>query len=126
MMNNKSSNENRRCAGRFIGFVGTRLMFLAVGGGIGAAIALLFAPKSGNELRTDISEAARNGFEDVAHKAKRVQEHYETARKRGSFVMNAAKYNAVTIKNEISSDAAKIGAMLEDARKDVVAAVKVN
>ena len=33
----------------------TKLTYLLIGGGIGAVIALLFAPKSGQELRGDIA-----------------------------------------------------------------------
>ena len=35
--------------------VSTKLTYLIIGGGIGAVIALLFAPKSGKELREDIA-----------------------------------------------------------------------
>ncbi|MCU0240070.1 MAG: YtxH domain-containing protein [Pyrinomonadaceae bacterium] len=33
----------------------TKLTYLLIGGGIGAILALLFAPKSGQELREDIA-----------------------------------------------------------------------
>lgn len=39
--------------------VSTKLTYLLIGGGIGAIIALLFAPKSGQELREDIADATR-------------------------------------------------------------------
>ena len=39
--------------------VSTKLTYLLIGGGIGAIIALLFAPKSGVELRGDIADADR-------------------------------------------------------------------
>jgi gas vesicle protein len=41
----------------------TKLTYLLVGGGIGAVLALLFAPKSGNELRGDIADVTRKGIE---------------------------------------------------------------
>ena len=41
----------------------TKLTFLLIGGGIGAVIALLFAPKSGVELREDIADVTRKGLE---------------------------------------------------------------
>jgi gas vesicle protein len=44
---------------------GTILTF-AVGAGIGAAVALLFAPKSGEELRGDIAD----GVNDSVHQAR--------------------------------------------------------
>lgn len=43
---------------------GTILTF-AVGAGIGAAVALLFAPKSGEELRGDIADGVDEGVSQV-------------------------------------------------------------
>jgi len=40
-----------------------KLTYLLVGGGIGAVLALLFAPKSGTELRGDIADASRKGLD---------------------------------------------------------------
>jgi len=41
----------------------TRLTFFLVGAGVGAVLALLFAPKSGEELRNDIADATRKGID---------------------------------------------------------------
>ena len=43
--------------------ISTRLTYLLIGGGIGAVIALLFAPKSGQELRGDLADATRKGID---------------------------------------------------------------
>ena len=43
--------------------VGTRICYLLIGGGIGAMLALLFAPKSGQELRGDIADVTRKGID---------------------------------------------------------------
>ena len=43
--------------------ISTRLTYLLIGGGIGAIIALLFAPKSGQELRGDLADATRKGID---------------------------------------------------------------
>jgi gas vesicle protein len=40
-----------------------RLTYLLIGAGIGAAVALLFAPKAGRELRGDIADATRKGVD---------------------------------------------------------------
>jgi len=40
-----------------------RLTYLLIGAGIGAAVALLFAPKAGKELRGDIADATRKGID---------------------------------------------------------------
>jgi len=41
----------------------SKLAYLLIGGGIGAILALLFAPKSGRELRGDIADATRKGID---------------------------------------------------------------
>jgi len=43
---------------------GTILMFI-LGAGVGAAVALLFAPKSGEELRGDIADGVSDGLNQV-------------------------------------------------------------
>lgn len=40
-----------------------RLTYLLIGAGIGATVALLFAPKSGRELRGDIADASKRGVD---------------------------------------------------------------
>jgi gas vesicle protein len=40
-----------------------RLTYLLIGAGIGATLALLFAPKSGKELRKDIADVSRTGIQ---------------------------------------------------------------
>jgi len=52
----------------------TKLTYLLVGGGIGAVLALLFAPKSGQELRGDIADATRKGIEKSKEAASQLQE----------------------------------------------------
>jgi gas vesicle protein len=52
----------------------TKLTYLLIGGGIGAVIALLFAPKSGEELRGDIADATRKGLEKSKETAVQLQE----------------------------------------------------
>ncbi|MEP6787390.1 MAG: YtxH domain-containing protein [Acidobacteriota bacterium] len=45
------------------------LTYLLIGGGIGAALALLFAPKSGSELRENIADVTRKGYDATLEKA---------------------------------------------------------
>jgi gas vesicle protein len=51
-----------------------RLTYLLIGAGIGATVALLFAPKSGRELRGDIADASRKGVELTTEQARRLGE----------------------------------------------------
>ena len=61
-----------------------RLTYLLIGAGIGATLALLFAPKSGRELRRDIADVSRKGVQkgsEVAHAiGEKVSERVEGVR----------------------------------------------
>jgi gas vesicle protein len=74
--------------------VATRLTYLLIGGSIGAMVALLFAPKSGQELRGDIADATRKGIDRTRETATQVGtragELAGTARERASELYNAA------------------------------------
>jgi len=74
--------------------ISTRLTYLLIGGGIGAVLALLFAPKSGHELRGDIADATRKGIdrsrEAATQLGDRAGEYYETTRERASELYSTA------------------------------------
>ena len=59
--------------------VSTRLTYLLIGGGIGAVIALLFAPKSGQELRGDIADATRKGIDKSREAAQQLGDRAGTS-----------------------------------------------
>lgn len=48
--------------------------YLLIGGGIGATLALLFAPKPGVELRGDIAEAAQKGYDGTLDMAQKLMD----------------------------------------------------
>jgi len=83
-----------------------KLTFLLIGAGIGATLALLFAPKSGRELRGDIADYTRRGVDAAGEGARqlgaraselydttsgRVQDAYGTARERATTAYGAAR-----------------------------------
>ena len=74
--------------------ISTRLTYLLIGGGIGAILALLFAPKSGHELRGDIADATRKGIDRSREAAQqlgdRAGEYYEATRGRASELYSQA------------------------------------
>jgi gas vesicle protein len=77
---------------------GTKLTYLLIGGGIGAVLALLFAPKSGNELREDIADVTRKGLEKGKETAslvgERAGEYYEVSRERATEFYQTAQDRA--------------------------------
>ena len=74
--------------------ISTRLSYLLIGGGIGAILALLFAPKSGQELRSDIADATRKGIDKSRETAQelgqRAGEYYEVTRERAAELYSTA------------------------------------
>jgi gas vesicle protein len=74
--------------------ISTRLTYLLIGGGIGAVLALLFAPKSGQELRGDIADATRKGVDRSREAAQQLRErtgqYYEATRERASELYSQA------------------------------------
>lgn len=90
--------------------VATKLTYLIVGGGIGAIIALLFAPKSGQELRDDIADATRKGIEKSKETAAQLQEkageYYEVSREKASDLYQTAAEKAGELTEKAKSAAA--------------------
>ena len=76
----------------------TKLSYLLIGGGIGAVLALLFAPKSGHELRGDIADATRKGLDKTKETAalvgERAGEYYEVSREKASELYSSAQEKA--------------------------------
>ena len=91
--------------------VTTKLTYLLIGGGIGAVIALLFAPKSGQELREDIADATRKGLEKGKETAAQLQErageYYEVGRERASELYQSAQDRAGELGEKARSAAAR-------------------
>ncbi|MGD9561956.1 MAG: YtxH domain-containing protein [Pyrinomonadaceae bacterium] len=91
--------------------VTTKLTYLLIGGGIGAVIALLFAPKSGTELRGDIADATRKGLEKGRETATQLQEkageYYEVSREKASELYQTGREKAGELTEKARSAAAQ-------------------
>ena len=53
--------------------VATKVSFFVAGVGIGAAVALLFAPQSGEDTRKQIADKAQEGTDYVASKSRQIR-----------------------------------------------------
>jgi gas vesicle protein len=76
---------------------GAFLLGAFIGGIIGGATALLFAPSSGKRLRRKISDKAEDFYEDA-------QEYYETGKEKAEEIYRDGKKKV----NDIVDDAKKI------------------
>ena len=90
----------------------TKLSYLLIGGGIGAILALLFAPKSGNELRGDIADATRKGLDKTKEAASPLQEkageYYEVSREKAGELYSTAQDKATQLYSTAQEKAADI------------------
>src|SRR5919201_6848448 len=74
---------------------GTRLTYFVIGATVGAVVALLFAPKSGRELREDLADATRKGVdrarETGAQLSAKAGEYYDAASTRAGELAASAR-----------------------------------
>ena len=112
----------------------TKLTYLLIGGGIGASLALLFAPKSGQELRGDIADATRKGVEKGKETAALVGEkagdYYEVSRDKASELYQTAQTKAGELAEKAGELKDKAGEFVDkasgltDKAKEAVGATK--
>ena len=100
---------------------GDKLVYFLIGAGIGAVTAMLFAPKAGSELRSDIADVTRKGLDyardtgrDFGEKA---TDYYQTGVERAADISSRSK-DAVTDltqrgKDIITSQKAQFAAAIE-------------
>jgi gas vesicle protein len=116
------SDDYRRDSGDNIS---ARLTYLLIGGGIGAILALLFAPKSGHELRGDIADATRKGIDRSREAAQqlgdRAGEYYETTRERAAELYSTASEKvgevARTARESASRQTGTVAAAIDAGKK---------
>ncbi len=91
---------------------GARIAYFAIGALLGAAAALLFAPKSGRELREDLADATRKGVdrarETGSQLSARAGEYYESASARAGELASGVR-DAAARRGERFSAAVEAG-----------------
>ena len=120
MGNDRDSGDN----------ISTKLTFFLVGAGIGAVLALLFAPKSGEELRNDIADATRKGIDKSREAAQQLGtkatevydatrqkagEYYEGARETAEEYYEATRERASELYDTATTRAGEVVAKTRDA-----------
>lgn len=91
---------------------GARVAYFAIGATLGAVVALLFAPKSGRELREDLADATRKGVdrarETGTQLSQRAGEYYESASARAGELASGVR-EAASRRGERFSAAVEAG-----------------
>lgn len=115
-LDNKDSN-----AGFRNGFT-----YFLIGSGIGAVVALLFAPKSGSDLRGDIADVSRKGYDATKEKAVELKEHSaevihsvrEKADKVYDFAASKLRNGEAAVEDTLDTASKAIGEGLDELKKD--------
>ena len=88
-----------------------KLTYLLIGAGIGATLALLFAPKAGRELRGDIADYSKRGWDAAADGARTVgskaTEIYGTASEKVTGAYGTAREKLSSSAGVVSDAAAR-------------------
>jgi gas vesicle protein len=91
---------------------GARIAYFAIGATLGAVAALLFAPKSGRELREDLADATRKGVdrarETGSQLSTRAGEYYDSASTRAGELASGVR-DAASRRGERFSAAVEAG-----------------
>jgi gas vesicle protein len=108
--------------------IGQKIMFFMIGGSIGAALALLLAPKSGKDLRADIAGVAEKGYDETLAAADRLKlrtvEYYKVAKETGNEVLDVVAAGASAVRAEVSEDVEKIGAIVSESARRAPASAR--
>jgi gas vesicle protein len=86
---------------------GTRLTYFVIGATVGAVVALLFAPKSGRELREDLADATRKGVDRARETGTQLSakagEYYDAASARAGELAATAREAAARRGERVSA-----------------------
>ena len=104
------------------------LTYLLIGGGIGATLALLFAPKSGSEFRDDISIATNNGLKKTKETVSKLREntnsYYEVAKDKVNNIYNTVANKAEKLADTVQELPRKAEELLHTKIKQIDDAVE--
>src|SRR6202795_1366522 len=74
--------------------VGTAISFLLIGLGVGAAVGMLLAPKSGKQLRKDLRRSYDDTLDTISNWTDEAKERFEEAVEKGADFTEALRSKA--------------------------------
>lgn len=103
----------------------SKLSYFLVGAGVGAVIALLFAPKAGKELREDISGATKRSIDYANDRAKVVSQKattmYSSSREKANELYGLSREKTTNLveagRNVISDQKQRVAAAIEAGKR---------
>lgn len=103
----------------------SKLSYFLVGAGVGAVIALLFAPKAGKELREDISGATKRSIDYANDRAKAVGSKastmYSSSREKANELYGLSREKTTNLveagRNVISDQKQRVAAAIEAGKR---------
>ncbi len=99
---------------------GDKLIYFLIGAGIGAVTALLFAPKAGSELRSDIAEKTKKGIDYARDTGRdlgeRATDYYQTGVERAQHFGSRVREDVGDLTERVKED---VGDLAERS-KDVI------
>jgi gas vesicle protein len=103
----------------------SKLSYFLVGAGVGAVIALLFAPKAGKELREDISGATKRSIDYANDRAKAVGNKastmYSSSREKANELYGLSREKTTNLveagRNVISDQKQRVAAAIEAGKR---------
>jgi gas vesicle protein len=109
-----------------------KLTFLLIGAGIGATLALLFAPKSGRELRGDIADYTKRGLDAAGEGARvigeRATEAYGAASAKVADAYGSARERVVDVygaaRERVSHSADAVSEVASRQKEQIAAAIE--
>ena len=107
----------------------TKLSYLLIGGGIGAILALLFAPKAGEELRSEIADATRKGMNKTEVFASQLSETAQTVyadtKTKAGEIYDSAKQKLNLVATELTDIPANLQNAVHDKVEQISSSIEV-
>ena len=95
-----------------------KFLYLIAGTGIGAALGLLFAPKSGEEIRNDLSSQAQHGMDMLSEKVEQGKKYVRDKGGAAGTVRSIVDSGKQTLNDSVESVKSRFKESIETGRQE--------